>query len=425
MTLSLMTYAVIVGALVAVAAEALHTGAASRGWPTRFVWLAAIVAMLIWPMTSLLPSAPPNIGASLLPFTVSLPPLRVTARGTALAGAASLGDALIIGWALASALLLARFISDVLIVRRARLDWPVQQIDGRDVRLTADIGPAVVGLRSMELVLPQWIFSLDEPLRALVLRHEEEHRAAGDPHLLIVARLATILMPWNPAVWYATRRVRLAIELDCDARVLRAHPTPQRYGMLLLTIAQRRTSVPTAFSPMLSESTTQLERRIIAMQPVHRRLARLTAVAAPLVAAGALAFACSVHPEATTAPRPSGPTRATTSAEGGYFEFQVEKRAVPLPGSAPPRYPDELRKARIEGEVVAEFVVDTSGRVDPTTFKVLRSSHSLFTETVRTGLANMKFSPAEVGGRKVKELIEMPFNFSLQEPIPNDTIRKP
>ena len=49
------------------------------------------------------------------------------------------------------------------------------------------------------------------------------------------------------------------------------------------------------------------------------------------------------------------------------------------------------------------------------TFKVLKSSHDLFTNSVKSALANMKFYPAEVGGRKVKQLVQMPFVFSLNK----------
>ena len=46
-------------------------------------------------------------------------------------------------------------------------------------------------------------------------------------------------------------------------------------------------------------------------------------------------------------------------------------------------------------------------------FKVLKSTHDMFTNAVRAVLPNMKFYPAEVGGRKVKQLVQMPFQFSL------------
>jgi protein TonB len=98
-----------------------------------------------------------------------------------------------------------------------------------------------------------------------------------------------------------------------------------------------------------------------------------------------------------------------------YFEFQVEKQAAPMPGNAPARYPDALRAAAVEGQVDAQFVVDTTGRVVMSTFKVLKSSDVLFTNSVKSALADMKFYPAEVGSRKVRQLMQMPFVFSLSK----------
>jgi protein TonB len=97
-----------------------------------------------------------------------------------------------------------------------------------------------------------------------------------------------------------------------------------------------------------------------------------------------------------------------------FFEFQVEKPVVPNGGSVP-RYPDILRSAGVEGEVLAQFVVDTSGRVEMNSFKVLRSSHDLFVAAVRQALPGMKFIPAEVGGRHVKQLVQQPFAFGIQK----------
>ncbi len=96
-----------------------------------------------------------------------------------------------------------------------------------------------------------------------------------------------------------------------------------------------------------------------------------------------------------------------------YFEFQVEKPVVPAPGSTSPRYPDMLRQAGVEGEVLAQFVVDTTGRAEPGSLKILKQSHDLFVQSVRNALPNMRFIPAEVGGRKVKQLVQQPFTFSI------------
>ena len=98
-----------------------------------------------------------------------------------------------------------------------------------------------------------------------------------------------------------------------------------------------------------------------------------------------------------------------------YFEFQVEKPVVPAPGSAGPRYPEILKSSNVEGEVMAQFVVDTTGRVEMSTFKVLKSSHELFTQAVRQSLSSARYLPAEVGGRRVKQLVQQPFVFNLQK----------
>lgn len=96
-----------------------------------------------------------------------------------------------------------------------------------------------------------------------------------------------------------------------------------------------------------------------------------------------------------------------------YFEFQVEKPVVSAPGSPGPSFPEMLKSTGVEGQVLAQFVVDTSGRADVSTFKVLKSDHQLFENAVKAALPRMRFLPAEVGGKKVKQLVQQPFQFSL------------
>ena len=105
--------------------------------------------------------------------------------------------------------------------------------------------------------------------------------------------------------------------------------------------------------------------------------------------------------------------KAVVQSDQPYFEFQVEKPVVPAPGSISPRYPDMLRQAGVEGEVLAQFVVDTTGKAEAGSLKILKSSHDLFTESVRTALPQMRFVPADVGGKKVKQLVQEPFSFSM------------
>jgi protein TonB len=97
-----------------------------------------------------------------------------------------------------------------------------------------------------------------------------------------------------------------------------------------------------------------------------------------------------------------------------YFEFQVEKPVVSLNNVAP-NFPSMLQSQGVSGQVIAQFVVDTTGRVDVSTFKVIESSHDLFSSAVKNALPRMRFQPAEVGGRKVKQLVQQPFVFNISK----------
>jgi hypothetical protein len=148
----------------------------------------------------------------------------------------------------------------------------------------------------MEVVIPEWVLAFDVPLRTLMLRHEQEHRSAGDPLMLLVTTLIVALVPWNVALWWQSRRLRLAIEVDCDDRVLSTHPQQERYGLLLLALAQRKMNAPTQFAPTLVESTSHLERRIIAMRNRTLPISRLRALGVSVVAISTVALACAVEP---------------------------------------------------------------------------------------------------------------------------------
>lgn len=94
-----------------------------------------------------------------------------------------------------------------------------------------------------------------------------------------------------------------------------------------------------------------------------------------------------------------------------YFEFQVEKPALPREGNPNPKYPSMLESSRVEGEVLAQFVVDTSGRAEMGTFKVLKASNDLFASSLKSILPQWRFYPAEAGGHKVKQIVQLPLKF--------------
>jgi len=114
-------------------------------------------------------------------------------------------------------------------------------------------------------------------------------------------------------------------------------------------------------------------------------------------------------------PTVDGPVRG--NSEGGdnapFLTDQVEKQVSLEPGAKPPRYPETLRAAGVEGRVVALFVVSERGLVEEGSIRILSSDNSLFEAAVRSALARMRFAPAEIAGKKVRQLVQMPFLFTL------------
>ena len=315
--------------------------------------------------------------------------------------------ALALGWALLSIAVIVRFVGGARRLGTRRLAWRPSVLDGSEVLVSADCGPAVIGFRNPVIVVPEWVLDLDRSLRALILRHEREHLDRGDPRVLLTSLAIAAMFPWNLTIWLQLHRLRRAMELDCDARVLRAYPDTRRYGSLLLAVAQRadRSGL---FAAAFMNPNSLLTSRITALRnrlPKHR-VARSLTLAACAMAATVLA--CQVDAGSSPANKP-----IVMAAGQPYFEFQVEQPVVPAEGSSSPRYPDLLRTAQVEGEVFAQFIVGTDGRADVRSFKVLKSSHDLFTAAVRNALPQMRFRPALVGGRPVKQLVQQPFTFSI------------
>ena len=85
-----------------------------------------------------------------------------------------------------------------------------------------------------------------------------------------------------------------------------------------------------------------------------------------------------------------------------------------------PAYPDSLFRAAVGGRIVVEFVVGVDGRADMTTFGAVLSTNARFTEAVRQAVAGARFTPAWLKGRRVRQLMQMPFTF---EPPPGSSAR--
>jgi beta-lactamase regulating signal transducer with metallopeptidase domain len=300
MTLVWVIRALAAGVLLATAALAAERVAGWFGQPRRWVWAAAMAATVLLPLAALVaPGLFPSMDApAAATAAIAAPDGIATAdagepAALAVAAAVPFGRVFAAGWMLASAAMLL-----VLGVAAWRMEaemrgLPGARLHGVRVRVADDAGPAAMGILMPEIVVPRWVLDAPEAEARLIVWHEREHVAAGDVRLLALAAAALMVMPWHPALWWQYRRLRLAVETDCDARVLAFAPGVRRYALALLRAAETSRPAP-LLAPAWGARPSHLERRIAAMTATRpaRRLPRTLAAAA--AACCLLAAACDV-----------------------------------------------------------------------------------------------------------------------------------
>lgn len=274
-------YSTAIGMLLVVAAAVLEGSTVLRG-RARLAWVASMATTL---GLTILPLANPT------PVATGVPALD-----------SGIDAVLMVAWVAVSAATLCILLMSSLRVASMRRRWRERVIAGVPVLVSHDVGPAVIGLVHHGIVVPSWVEGLDEDAQRTVMTHEREHVRAGDPLLLWLGTLLVALAPWNVPMWYALRRLRHAIEIDCDARVLRSRPDTRAYCALLLDVGER-TLAGVAPIAALAEPATLLERRIEAMTSRERPSSPRMAAAA-LAALSLVSVACWT-PRAHLTPRHS------------------------------------------------------------------------------------------------------------------------
>jgi beta-lactamase regulating signal transducer with metallopeptidase domain len=254
-----------VGALLGIAGISIER-LLPRSAPRRWVWCLIIPASMFvpgfyrmhhnWVVTNGLPAGDLSMVAGFRALWA-----RTGALDSAINRVWWTVSLVLLIWGVANALRVA------LLVAMSRLQTESRKapvVDGVPIVVTERLGPATVGLVRSQVLVPRWVLALPGMQRRYVLRHEEEHRRAHDVHLLLVASLPLLLMPWNLAMWWHLRRLSLAVELDCDNRVVDALGDAPAYGELLLTVAQAASRTP-RLQPAFLGGAGSLERRLRAL----------------------------------------------------------------------------------------------------------------------------------------------------------------
>ncbi len=418
-----MLYSLLVGALVSVGALIIDRAARAANLPRRFTWAGALGFLIA--LTALAPwraeSVQPIVNGAIT-SAVDVSPLMIAAPQTfaervievlrfpidrgidGMVALVPLPFDRAVGalWLLATIGTLVSVLHMMRKLDRSRRLWPVATMFGHRVRVAKTHGPAVYGVLQPDIVLPSTLLTQSPADQQLVLAHEEEHRRARDPLLLSVTAIAVALVPWHPLAWWMASRLRLAIEVDCDARVLRSGASPRRYAELLLTLATQMPSRRSALHALaLLDSRRHLERRLLAMTSRPSRRTPV-AVGAFLLACSAMVFAaCNTDVPTAAQIRDADATsvvQALGLPAGESIAYTVDERPVSateaklvkaediatinVVGRSGGRRADEVRiltrkyaESRLDASAVdsvrgtlTEYVLDSSrlGRVDST-----------------------------------------------------------
>lgn len=408
-----MIYAAAIGGLATAAGLVAERAVAAYGLPRRWIWAGAVLTSLGMPVAMAgrggapaprVPAATP-VGARAAAPTIAAAPVRPDGPGMAAAA-----------WAIATAGLLLGLTASagMLAVRRRR--WMSATVAGQPVLLSARTGPAVAGVIRPRVVLPEWALDCPPDDQRLMVLHEMEHVRARDPLLLALAWTAAALMPWNAAMWYQLRALRLAVEIDCDARVLGRERDLRRYGDLLLRVGSLGSTAGLA-SAAMAEPRSFLERRIRAMTavtPGNRGVAATTAVFA-LLLGGALVRAVPAPALPRIAPERVGLLALRGDTLPVWDIAQLDRRpelinAREVMEALQEAYPAPLRSAGIGGTVVLEMIVETDGSATPT--RVVHSDRDDLAVAARHAAARIRFRPGQRDGRPARTRLAVPLSFA-------------
>ncbi|MDQ3388205.1 MAG: M56 family metallopeptidase [Gemmatimonadota bacterium] len=421
-----MLYAALVSALLGIGAVALEQLLLLYRRPTRPAWIACVLLSVALPI--MLPRAPADELASPIADASSGAASGLNVSPEVIAGAtvpaaevpptSTLSDTLLRGgWVLGSVAVLVWIATSDRALRRGRRRWRRARIAGIPILVSASTGPAVVGFLRPAIVLPEWVLSWQETRQRLIVEHEAEHLRAGDPRLLLASLLALVLCPWNPVLWWQVRRLRLAVEVDCDARVLRHHPDARGYGALLLEVG-RFASGGNLSAAAFSKPHSFLERRIRMMtrpNPHHRFR---TAISLLLLVLGAPVIAFAISPP--EAPRLDRGLLGALGARMPVPRLSIDEVAsdtmlpqllnrAEVQRALQASYPSLLRDAGITGTVRLQVYTDARGQVRET--RVIRASHQGFAEAAQEALSTARFAPTLSNGKAVPDRFPFPVTF--------------
>lgn len=335
-----MIYAALVTVFLSIAALIGEHAAKQRQRATRGVWLTAMILSLLLPVT--VAFAPIRIpvtfhvashmatvplrGATSIPMPAGMFEWDVMERhATTTHRVDTIAGGL---WLTLSAVLLGVFAIAAASLHRQKRHWKEGNLCRAAVLFSPNVGPAVIGILRPRIVVPNWLAQAPYAQQRHIIAHESAHLRARDPQLFALTLALVVLMPWNIALWWQLHRLRRAMEVDCDARVLQGGGDLHEYCETLIEVGQYR-SASIGLAVGMSEPVSFLEQRIKLMLLKPKKWARASAIGLACLSLGVAAVAAQVTPpDANTKTAEKAATLSNDVLNGYVGYYKVSELSV-------------------------------------------------------------------------------------------------
>lgn len=256
-----------------------------------------------------------------------------------------------------------------------------------------------------------------------IITHEQVHIRQNHSLDLILMELMTIIQWFNPFVWFYRISLKSIHEFLADQGVLLKGYNPVDYQKLLIGqyMGIQVNDLTNNFNHSL------LKKRIVMMTKSKSNFAAQLKVLLVTPVALLLVVAFTVSPVVKTVAQVDKQTQKvekvsqSAKVETENDIFTVVEQMPKFPGGDEARinyfvnsikYPDEARKAGIQGTSYVSFIVETDGSI--TGVKVIRGFDKACDEVAMNVIKNMpKWEPGVQRGKPVRVQFNMPIKFTL------------
>ena len=279
--------------------------------------------------------------------------------------------------------------------------------------------PVAFGWRRPAVIFPSAFLAMGENLQRPIACHELVHVRRRDWLAMALEEVLRALLWFHPAIWWLLGRIRLSREQVVDREVLRITGERETYLECLLQIAALR-GRPAAFpAPLFLNERHLLQRVALILKESamtrSRLITSLAVISLALLWTGVQAAAwlpLTAPPGLQNrAPQPERVSQVPQArqlepitVDGRLMESKLVTRVEPV-------YPETARRARLEGTVALEVLIDEQGVVERV--RIIRGGYPPLQPAARDAVLQWRYAPTFLDGRAVKVLTTVNVTFRL------------